>query len=228
MAGPVVVRAPVDGLWRVGRGPDALKTRRLEDKRRRLSSGGNRFDPQGYDYGVVYFGSTLQACFAETLARFRPNLALLALVQDEWQQRGFMDAGAVPTDWRQRRIAARARLPREAVFVDIEHPATHQFLRSELAVGLAALGVEDIDVSTVRGPDRRVTQMISEWAYMASEDDEPRYAGIRYVSRLGSQWECWAVFDDDDSELEVVEQRPITRDMPELQEIAELFGLTVF
>lgn len=70
--------------------------------------------------------------------------------------------------------------------------------------------------------------MISEWAYMASEDDEPRYAGIRYVSRLGSQWECWAVFDDDDSELEVVEQRPITRDMPELQEIAELFGLTVF
>lgn len=42
MAGPVVFRAPVDGLWRVGRGPDALKTRRLEDKRRRLSSVGNR------------------------------------------------------------------------------------------------------------------------------------------------------------------------------------------
>jgi hypothetical protein len=55
-----------------------------------MSSGGNRFDPQSYDYGVLYFGTTLQACFAETLTRFRPTIKLLALVEDEWRRAGFM------------------------------------------------------------------------------------------------------------------------------------------
>lgn len=114
------------------------------------------------------------------------------------------------------------------MFIDVESVATHQFLRAELAAGLAALGVEDLDVATVRGPDRRVTQMISERAYMARDGDEPRYAGIRYLSRLGSQWECWAVFEDDERDFEVIERLPINKDMSELQEVAEIFGLTVF
>jgi hypothetical protein len=36
------------------------------------------------------------------------------------------------------------------------------------------------------------------------------------------------VFEDDERAFDVVERRPITKDMPELQEVAELFGLTVF
>ncbi len=228
MSGPAVVHAPSGGLWRVGRGPDPLTVRPVEGTRPRLSSGGNRFDPQSYDYGVLYFGTTLQACFAETLARFRPNIKLLALVEDEWRRAGFMAGGAVPADWRQRRTAVQVRLPKGAVFVDVESAVSHQFLRAELAAGLAALGVEDLDVATVRGPDRRVTQMISEWAYMARAGDEPRYAGTRYLSRLGSQWECWAVFEDDERDFEVIERLPINKDMSELQEVAEIFGLTVF
>ena len=79
VSGPAVLHAPSGGLWRVGRGPDPLTVRPVEGTRPRLSSGGNRFDPQS-DYAVLYFGTTLQACFAETLARFRPNIKLLALV----------------------------------------------------------------------------------------------------------------------------------------------------
>jgi hypothetical protein len=90
-----------------------------------------------------------------------------------------------PADWRQRRTAVHVRLPPSAIFVDVDDPLTHQYLRAELAPALAALGVHDLDVSTVRGPDRRITQMISEWAYMAAQDDQPRYAGLRYCSR------CW-------------------------------------
>jgi len=200
----------------------------VEGARSRRSSGGNRFDPRSYDYGVLYFGSTLQACFAETLARLRPSVKLFALVEDEWRQQGFMAAGTVPADWRQRRTAVRVRLPGAARFVDVESPLTHQFLRVELAPALAALGIDDLDVSTVRGPDRQVTQMISEWAYMVNDGDKARFAGIRYCSRLGSQWECWAVFEDDQIEIEVLERLPIAKDTPELREVADLFGLTVF
>ncbi len=226
--GPAVVRAPREGVWRVGRGENPLAIQPVEGTRSRRSSGANRFDPRSYDYGVLYFGSTLQACFAETLARLRPSVKLLALVEDEWRRAGFMDAGSVPADWRQRRTAVNVRFPKDACFIDVESPVTHQFLRVELAPAIAALGVEDLDVAAVRGPDRRVTQMISEWAYMGRDDEKARYSGIRYVSRLGSPWECWAVFEDDELDIEVIERLPITKDMPELREVADLFGLTVF
>jgi hypothetical protein len=45
---------------------------------------------------------------------------------------------------------------------------------------------------------------------------------------LGSQWECWAVFEYDGRDFEVIERLPINKDMSELQEVAALFGLTVF
>ncbi len=35
-----------------------------------------------------------------------------------------------------------------------------------LAAELHQLGVENLDVSTIRGPDRRVTRLVSLWAYM--------------------------------------------------------------
>lgn len=226
--GPAVVKPPASGMWRVARGDNPLVPPVSLEPHGRRSAGANRFDPVHYDYGVLYFGTTLEACFAETLARLRPSVELLALVDDEWRAAGFMPAGHVPADWRQRRTAVHVRLPRGALFVDVDDPLTHQYLRAELAPGLAALGVPELDVSAVRGPDRRVTQMISEWAYMVSEDDHPRYAGLRYSSRLGSEWECWALFEDDELQLDVLGTLPITMDMPSLQKIASMFDLTLF
>jgi hypothetical protein len=180
------------------------------------------------DCGVLYFGSDLETCFGETLARLRPSSAVLAVVEEEWRARGFMDAGTVAADWRQRRTAVHIRLPEDVLFLDAEWPTTHQFLRQELALGLSALGFGDLDVAAVRGPDRRVTRLIADWAYLAEDEGRPRYAGVRYESRLRSGWECWALFDDEDMELEVIETLPVTREMPALQRVAELFELRVF
>jgi hypothetical protein len=177
---------------------------------------------------VLYFGSDLQTCFGETLARFRPKIDLLALVQQEWEERGFMAVGTVAADWRQRRSAVHVRLRPGLRFLDVESPQTHQFLRHELALGLSSIGLDDLDVATVRGRDRRVTQLISEWAYMAEGDEGPKYGGIRYESRIRSGWECWALFDDEDLEIEVLETLPVTPDMPALIEVAELFNLQIF
>lgn len=41
-------------------------------------------------------------------------------------------------------------------------------------------------------------------------DDRLKYGGIRYLTRLSSEWECWAPFED--VALEEQERRPITRD----------------
>lgn len=61
---------------------------------------GNRFDSALGNFSVLYFGSSLETCFGETLARFRPDVNLLALIEDEWRDMGFMSVGSVPADWR--------------------------------------------------------------------------------------------------------------------------------
>lgn len=49
------------------------------------------------------------------------------------------------------------------------------------------------------------------------------YAGVRYLSRLNTAWECWAVFSD--VSLTEVERRPVLLDMDELQQVAKLYDL---
>jgi hypothetical protein len=186
---------------------------------------GNRFDSATGGFGVLYFGTTLTVCFGETLARFRPSPGVLAEVSEDWQQQHFMLVGAVPAEWRQRRTAVRVRLPEDAVFLDIESVHTHQFLRTELALGLSALGYNDLDVAMIRGKDRRITRLAAAWAFSAHEEGHPLYAGIRYLSRVCSDWECWAVFHD--VAIEAVETVPIQREMPELREVADTFDLVV-
>lgn len=219
------MKAPTAGLWRVARGDNPLTVPLRPKPNEASGATANRFDPINMDFGVLYFGSTLQACFAETLARLRPSPAMLALVEEDWKANDFMAVGAVAADWRQRRTAVHVSLSADAIFVDVDSPVTHQFLRKELADELIALGVEDIDVGTVRGKDRRLTRALSEWTYRQQGDEGPIYSGLRYESRLGSQWECWAVFDDEAIDVVATEARSITLDMPELVEIAELFEL---
>ncbi len=137
-----------------------------------------------------------------------------------------MEVGAIPRDWRDRRSAVKVQLPEYMAYLDVDHPDTHQFLRQELALGLAALGHDDLNIGVVRGNDRRVTRLISQWAWSATGDNGAIYHGLRYMSKIQNDWECWAVFDD--APLEVVDTMPITLDMPELIDIANRYGLRIF
>lgn len=220
------VRPPSSGVWRVGRSPDPFQLRPLSTEDLDQSELGSRFDSPDGSYGVLYFARTLEACFGETLARFRPDLELLALVSDEWKEMGFMEPGAVPREWRERRLAVRVRLITPLTFIDVEDAGTIELLRRELATELLDLGYKDLDLSTVRGSDRRVTRLVSQWAFSQTEDDDRfLYGGIRYLSRLDSKWECWAVFQDVDIE-ELVRQPIFSQDTP-LRRVAKLYGLTV-
>jgi hypothetical protein len=166
------------------------------------------------------------------LARYRPDVDRLAAIAEEWHELGFMPLGELPADWRHRRLAVKVRFvnprhPGRAKFLDIEHLDSRERLRSELARMLSLLGHDELDVATVRGGDRRVTRAISWWAHQ-HRDDEGRhvFAGVRYLSRLSNDWECWAVFDD----VEIVElsRQPILREDPALLRVAGHYGIRVF
>jgi RES domain-containing protein len=224
-----VAEPPKGGLWRVGRSPNPLHfgdplDPDLLDSR----VAGNRFDSPTQDYRVCYFATSLDGCFGETLSRFRIDPQLSAIAHEE----GFMAAGEVPADWRHRRLAVRVkpvsseRVPKVG-FLDVEAVETRSVLRQELGELLAFYGYTDLDVPTVRGADRRITRWISRWAYQQRNSDNcPVFAGIRYLSRLSSKWECWVVFED--VALEEQERRPILRDDDALSRVADLYGLRVF
>jgi hypothetical protein len=216
-------------VWRVGRTPDPInfpdppKSGDLDYPR-----AGNRFDSPTEDFSVCYFATDLKACFGETLSRFRPNPALADAAKEE----GFMGVGEVPADWRNQRIAVQAGfIPSELLptirFLDVEALQTRRQLEKDLAPLLAYYGYAELDVPTVRGGDRRITRWISKWVFdLRDEDGAPLFAGIRYLSRLNTDWECWAVFHD--VEIKELSRQPIERGNPSLAVIAREFDLTVF
>lgn len=226
------VAAPDGGVWRVARAPDPLA---LPDLAPRSSLDkpqlGNRFDSPSGSYRTLYFATTLSGCYGETLARFRPDPALAAVIGDDWSRGGFMGIGDVPADWRQRRTAVQARFPKQAPFgdgirfLDVEALDTREVLRRELGGVLAYYDFDDLDVATVRGGDRRITRMIGQWAFeQANDRGLPRFAGIRYLSRLNTDWECWAVFDH--VPIEEMNRKPLLSTDVELRAVCKAYGLT--
>jgi hypothetical protein len=185
---------------------------------------GNRFDVPGG--GVIYAGTDLQACYAETLSRFRPTPVIRAAVGRE--DEGFMVTGGIPQDWRLRRTAGVLNLPSPLPFLDVEDPATHAHLSEVMAAELLSLGYqENLDVADVRGDDRLLTRAIAEYAYTATElDGSPLYSGIRYLSRVNTAWECWAIFDG--TEIDVVEEGSIELTDPCFMEVVDMWGLRAF
>lgn len=143
-----------------------------------------------------------------------------------------MQNGEVPADWRNQRIAVQASfVPSELLpnirFLDIEALKTRRELEKELASLLAFYGYSELDVPTVRGGDRRITRWIGKWAFeLRDGDGAPVFAGIRYLSRLNTEWECWAVFHD--VEIKERSRQPIDRNNTALQAVAQEFGLTIF
>lgn len=222
------IAAPKKGVWRVGRvqGPIEFAAP-LTGNELEYPNVGNRFDSPTEDFRTCYFATEPSACFGETLSRFRPNPQLAAVADDD----GFMGIGQVPADWRHQRVLVRAGF--EATehrpslqFLDIEARGTREHLRRHLGPILAHYGHAELDVPTVRGNDRRVTRWIAKWAYEAHDEDGQKiYAGIRYLSRLDSKWECWAVFDD--VGITEIEREPITRQNPDLLSISRSYELTV-
>jgi hypothetical protein len=105
-------------------------------------------------------------------------------------------------------------------WLDLRAPATREALRVELAATLLTLGLSDLDLGHVLGPNQALTQTIARWAH------ERGYAGLAYTSRLDARLTLWALFEG--AAFESIGQPDlITPDDPDLVATARLYGLLV-
>lgn len=206
-----VVPPPLSPLFRVARGDDGPPADPFAPSpwARADADGtfGNRFDdpgkadgiPEEKRFRIVYAATQRDGAFAETIAHFRPDLAVLAALG---AIRGAMGepqplVGVVPARWRQVRGVGRLLLAPALRFVEVADPDTLAELRTHFARLAADLGHRDVDLSTVTSGDRHLTQRVARSVYAYTSDaDPPIFTGIRYVSRHGAAWECWAIFAD--------------------------------
>lgn len=218
----VTVPAP-ETMWRVATPDTGLKFNEI-DPITAAGPHGNRFDVPGG--GVLYCGTDVRGCFAETLARYRvkPGSAVAEAAAADTAN-GFMAPGNVAASWRDARRKFELRAVDALPFVDIEHEATRAHLTARLASVLGEFDVEALDVPTIRGYNRRLTRALARWIYtQIDENDKPLYSGIRYVSKHGD-YECWAVFDG--TPVEERSSLSIECHDPDLRHVARIFALTI-
>ena len=217
---------PSGGVWRVEHNSSNFqRSGRIDNA---VSLGANRFDSISGRFGTLYFGTTLEVCFAETLAQLRPKASLKFIADDEWRTNNWVESASIPADWRHRRIAIRATVENELPFVDIVHPETLAQLNSdrELMARLFHIGVSEIDLGIITAKDRQITGCIAEHLYWKNDTrGQPLWSGIRYMSRHGEGRECWAVFDH--APLRELERMSIEALHPDLLKVASMYGLII-
>lgn len=211
---------------------------------------GNRFDDPRATQGVplaecfrtIYCATQRAGTFGETLARFRLSLPLIAqleAIEDEEPIEesllGVVDfgnhrRGLIAADWRHHRHVGHTYLDSSLRFVDIADAETMQHLREPLASVATDLGVSEIDLSSVTSRERSFTQACAQYIHdQVDEEGRPTLAGIRYLSRLNPEWECWAIFDDRIKHRSGSPAPPesIFPEDPDLEAVAHLFQLTI-
>lgn len=204
-------------LFRVGRAPDPFIAW-TPGEPKNLN---NRFDDPRGDFGVWYMAEDRRAAFLETLARFRPELtvlaALAALPDGDIGDDTPPESGVIPNDWHLKRLLGVCRVHDGQHWLDLTTLGGRMLVRGALAPTFIEMGLDDFDMGDALTRRRDITQAIARWAF------DEGYHGIIYASRLDPEYRCWAIFER--GTFDVIEIATIARDDEDLLAVAEVFDL---
>ena len=154
----------------------------------------------------------------ETLARYRPDLTLLAEFNEIDGENDFIALGQVPSDWCERRVMGTCCA--EGSYADIYAAGWVGYLRARLSNECLRLGLKDLDVAVLQqGQPRQLTQAASREVYKAGLD------GIFYRSRYGHDLENWALFEP--FRIHGFQFAPVTKSDPDLLSACKILRITI-
>lgn len=212
-------------MFRVGRVPDGWRWPDWAFAQPDRTFGNRWDDPLG-GYRVLYACSDRLGALLERLAQFRPELPLSSDITSVIGGGGAAP-GRLPAAWLEQQTVSEARLTGDYAYVG--HSRSLAFIRSSMATRVREHGWADLDAATIRlSTPRRFTQEISRAVYEAVTAPSGRFAGIRYGSRLGDEFDNWAVFESTPATFEVVDVRRLTPDDIDLQEALRLLDVELY
>jgi RES domain len=157
-------------------------------------------DPEAL-FRTIYAASSVEACYIEILAQFRPDPGLdpdlhgiAGCPEDESYESN--PPGVVGRSWLKERRLGTAHL--DGWFVDVGHSLTIAELRPVFLSVAQGFGLPDFDAAAVRmHAPREFTQLISRHLYSRETEDGRLASGVAFGSRHGDDLRLWAVFERD-------------------------------
>jgi hypothetical protein len=162
-----------------------------------------RWDDANGRYRVIYASGQRLGAFLETLAQFQPDPSVIAEYQTIEVLEGDEETappGTVPLTWcREREITTGVTTQSELDhFVVVGAAETLAVLRRELADRLVHFGLDELDAATIRlSAPRAFTQEVSSFIERQRDAAGGRYGGIYFRSRIGDEFENWAIFEQE-------------------------------
>jgi hypothetical protein len=187
---------------------------------------GNRWDDPLGEYRVLYACSQRVGAFVETLARFRPDLAVIAGLAAIVGPDDTPPIGVVPIRWLTSRSSGQATVAGR--FVDVGHPRSLATLRMALASRAIHHGLAEIDGAAMRLSAPRAFSQEASRFICEARDARGFFSGIRYLSRFGDPFVNWAIFERPiaaDPPLESPKAHPLVPDDADLVQALDLLGL---
>lgn len=197
---------------------------------------GDKDLPQEQRFRSIYTASDRQCIFAESLQHARLSFETIQKILDATDDDEedaddtfagifdpeFTDRGVVRYEWRTSRQVGHAYLDPYLRFADIAHATSLQHLR-------LSLSIENMDLSAATSDQRELTCQCARYVYELTDATtwSPSYAGIRYLSHIGGNWECWAIFDDRIALQDSYTELSIAADDPDLVYLAEIYRLSI-
>lgn len=192
---------------------------------------GNRYDDPRGEYRVLYASSARRGAYVEVLARFRPDPAVEAGLGEIEAEPGGDDGGPrpgqLPREWLESHAVGTARAP--GAFAEVGTARSLAYLRERLADRALHYGIDELDAAAIRhAHPRAFTQELSRLTFECADDTgEPQFVGVAYRSRLGDEFENWAVFEPsgDDGRLGERTSQPTEDGDPDFVAALELLGI---
>ncbi len=159
--------------------------------------------PKEECYRVIYFATERAGAFGEILEKHIPNPQDLQVIFSNLPPNDPLRLGGqVKQAELTRRQVGTTRLDPTLRFADVMAPESRMELYYTPAITplVEQLHLNFLDVSAITGDTnehRQLTQALALHIYnLTGKQGTPLFDGIRYVSHVNSEWECWAVFHD--------------------------------
>lgn len=220
----------------------------LQPRRRSVSSSDDRANWHRFDLAgerTIYAASSMEGAYAELLEPFkkpapRPASQLFddagegetvdELIAHDLAAAGKNPAREIDADWLHKYRLYTLLLPSQGWLVDAEHSKTVAYLHANRSVALLEQGLTQVTVSDLRSERRFVTSHLAEVMARPRLYDESRPIGLRFGSKYGSDWECWAMWlrDGVHNEIAVDAGHPIAHpdQNPVLRKVLDMYGLS--